>query len=63
LKKAIINVGCVGCGSCVGVCPVVFQLGDDGTAKVVNEIDEHYDQVMQAVEGCPASVITLADNE
>ena len=27
---------CIGCGTCVALCPAVFQLGDDGKSKVVN---------------------------
>ena len=33
-KVTIDEAACVGCGLCVNVCPDVFELTDDGIAKV-----------------------------
>ena len=32
--KVKVNEGCLGCGACAGVCPDVFELDDEGLAKV-----------------------------
>ena len=55
---------CSGCGICVDTCPDIFQIGEDGLAKVVVEAvpcdleEACYDAVAQ----CPteAIVITIA---
>ena len=44
---------CIGCGSCVGLYPDDFQLGDDGLAEVITgEADE------EAVSVCPVGAIS-----
>ena len=55
---------CAGFGVCVGICPEVFELHDDGYAVVVvDEVPpEHEDAVRQAVEQCPARAISLSDD-
>ena len=53
---------CAGFGVCVGLCPEVFELHDDGYAIVrVTEVPpEHEDSVRQAVNQCPARAISLS---
>ncbi len=54
---------CVGTGSCVSLCPEVFELGDEGVAVVkVNPVPpEHEDACREAVEGCPVEAISLEE--
>lgn len=54
---------CAGFGVCVGLCPEVFALHDDGYAIVlVDEVPpEHEDPVRLAVSHCPARAISLSD--
>jgi len=54
---------CAGFGVCVGLCPKVFELHDDGYAVVrVSEVPpELEDTVRQAVRQCPASAISISD--
>jgi len=54
---------CAGFGVCVGLCPEVFKLHDDGYAIVlVSEVPPEFeDAVRQAVNQCPASAISLSD--
>jgi ferredoxin len=54
---------CAGFGVCVGICPEVFELHDDGYAiVVVSEVPPEFeDSVRQAVSQCPARAISLAD--
>uniref|UniRef100_A0A832GPC7 Ferredoxin n=1 Tax=Caldimicrobium thiodismutans TaxID=1653476 RepID=A0A832GPC7_9BACT len=42
---------CIGCGTCVEICPEVFELGDNEKAYVKN----------QAINPCPVSAISWQD--
>ena len=55
---------CAGFGVCLGLCPEVFELHDDGYAIVrVSEVPpELEDAVRQAVSQCPASAISLSED-
>ncbi len=55
---------CAGFGVCVGLCPEVFELHDDGYAIVrVNEVPSELEgAVRQAVNQCPASAISVSDD-
>ena len=48
---------CIGCGMCVSMCPDVFEMGDDGKAKVVSQKDSS--EVKETAESCPVEAITL----
>lgn len=52
---------CAGFGICVGICPEVFELHDDGYAIVlVDEVPEDLqDLVRRAADQCPSRAITL----
>ena len=51
---------CVGTGSCVALCPEVFEMNDDGISIVkVDEVpSEHEDACREAIESCPVDAIT-----
>lgn len=53
--------GCIACGLCVDICPEVFRMGDDDLAEVwVDEVPEELEaNVMESLESCPVSVITV----
>jgi len=54
-KKIIVNQNiCVGCGICAGLCPNVFEMQDDGKAKVVSEDDCDHNE---AINSCPVEAI------
>lgn len=54
--KVKVNEGCLGCGACAGICPDVFELDDEGLAKVI--VEETEDPAVQdAIDGCPVGVI------
>jgi ferredoxin len=54
---------CAGFGICVGICPEVFELHEDGYAKVlVDEVPtELEDLVGRAVDQCPARAISVGE--
>jgi ferredoxin len=54
---------CAGFGVCVGLCPEVFELHDDGYAVViVSDVPPELEEpVREAVTQCPARAISLTD--
>jgi ferredoxin len=55
---------CAGFGVCLGLCPEVFKLHDDGYSIVlVGEVPpELEDAVRLAVKQCPSNAISLSDD-
>jgi ferredoxin len=55
---------CAGFGVCLGICPEVFELHDDGYAVVrVGEVPPELENaVRQAVSQCPSGAISLTDD-
>jgi ferredoxin len=55
---------CAGFGVCLGLCPEVFELHDDGYAIVlVGEVPAKLeDAVRTAVSQCPSNAISLSDD-
>ena len=49
---------CIGCGSCVEICPEVFQMKEDGEkAEVVKSEGGPEDLIQEAIDTCPVSCI------
>ena len=63
MKARVDSDLCAGFGICVGICPEVFQLHDDGYATVlVDEVPQDLeDLVRRAASQCPAQAIFLSD--
>ncbi len=50
---------CIGCGSCMEICPVVFQLVDE-KSKVIDPDACDYAMCCEAAEeNCPVEAITI----
>lgn len=50
---------CLGCESCVEVCPAVFAMNDDGDkAIVLADANADEDCVDEAIASCPAECIS-----
>lgn len=53
---------CVGDGTCVEVCPEIFEMrGDVAIAKMEEVPDEHEDSCREAAESCPVEAILIED--
>ena len=50
---------CTGCGTCVALCPDVFEIGDDGKSRVKNPAGCETCDCQSAKESCPEGAITL----
>ena len=55
---------CAGFGVCLGLCPEVFELHDDGYAIVqLSEVPPEFeDAVREAASQCPSNAISLSDD-
>jgi ferredoxin len=55
---------CAGFGVCLGLCPEMFELHDDGYATVLlSEVPpELEDMVRQAAIQCPSNAISVSDD-
>ena len=63
--KVRVDAGvCAGFSACLGVCPEVFELHDDGYAVVKLGVvpKEFEDAVRRAVSQCPSGAISLSDD-
>lgn len=60
-KKVRIIPGCISCGTCEAICPQVFKV--EGTARVHDHdaVKDNEDEVDEAAEMCPVSVIEVTD--
>lgn len=57
-KEPIVDKdACIGCGTCVAVCPNVFQLGDDGKSHVANPKGATEPEIQQGIDSCPVQCI------
>jgi ferredoxin len=63
MKVRVDSNVCAGFGVCLGLCPEVFELHDDGYAIVrVGEVPQELeDAVRAAVSQCPSGAISLGD--
>ena len=67
MKVSIDQTKCVACGSCVAVCPEVFEMKEDGTVDVKAELKgkeiskELESKVKEAHDMCPSTAIVIEE--
>lgn len=61
MKKVIIEPGCITCGLCEFVAPDVFSVTDISRVKSPINYDQHEQEIKEAVQSCPVSVIKIKD--
>ena len=49
---------CLGCETCVELCPAVFKMDDDGEKAVVIAPDSDLECVEEAIDSCPVEAIS-----
>ncbi len=47
---------CIGCGACTSTCSEVFEMGDDGKAKV--KAQKNLPCVKEAIDNCPVDAVS-----
>ncbi len=60
--KATVDDTCIACGLCIEMCPEVFEMGDDNTAKVKTDPvpSEQEETCKEAAAACPVEAIKIA---
>lgn len=61
MKRILIDKSkCLGCDTCVALCPEVFELGKDGKARIKLEPRSQKSEVSvkEAIEACPVGAIS-----
>lgn len=48
---------CIGCGTCMSLCPDVFELNAEGKADVISQ--DNIECAKNAVETCPVQAISV----
>ncbi|UCG21081.1 MAG: ferredoxin [Deltaproteobacteria bacterium] len=49
---------CIGCGTCEGICPEVFQLNEEeGKSEVTKPEGGPEDLIQEAIDSCPMEAI------
>ena len=62
MKRPVVDYDlCIGCGSCVEVCPEVFQVRDDEKAYVIGEDKCSTCDCEEAANICPVEAITIEE--
>jgi len=61
LKIHIDTERCMGSGNCSFYAPATFDLGDDGTAIVIDPAGDPDDKIHTAAKGCPTQAIFVND--
>jgi len=57
MKKVLIDDTCMGCGTCVEICPEVFELEGE-LATIKQGADMSLDKkIIEATEACPVEAI------
>ncbi|MBN1309758.1 MAG: ferredoxin [Chitinispirillaceae bacterium] len=61
MKAIIDRETCIGCGICVETCPEVFELDNEGKARVKTEVvpPGNEESCGEAAVDCPVAAITV----
>lgn len=63
-KKLVVDKEtCIGCGTCVALCPEVFELKEDGKSEVINQGACASCDCEAAIEQCPTQSIKWQEEE
>lgn len=57
IKRVWIEEDCIACGTCEGICPKVFRVTDRSNVIEGVNFDDYEDEIKEAAESCPVSVI------
>jgi len=57
MKKVFIQPGCISCGSCEFICPLVFDIREKSYVRGDAPLVENSDLIKEAAKKCPVQVI------
>ena len=61
IKKVQIIPGCISCGTCETICPMVFEVKDISYVKQDADLNSDPEAVQEAADMCPVSVIEVEE--
>lgn len=61
MKKVKILPGCISCGTCQVICPEVFEVTDISHIKKDADLKKNEEQIKEAADMCPVSVIEIEE--
>ncbi len=66
MKVSIDKETCIGCGSCVAICPDCFEMGEDNKAVLKDggntcDCGDNCDCLKEAEEICPVDAIKIEE--
>jgi ferredoxin len=59
IASVTIEDGCTACGLCEQICPDVFEVGDTAKVKAGVDLNQFEDQIREAADSCPVTVIKV----
>lgn len=59
-KIKVDKESCIGCGSCVAICPEIFELDSEGKSRAKVEELEELNCAQQAIEACTVNCISVS---
>jgi ferredoxin len=67
-KKIVVEVNrgtCIGCGNCASICPLVFELDEEGISTVNEEEvnEKNLPDILEARDACSTGAITVESDE
>lgn len=62
-QVSVINDKCISAASCVAIAPGVFELDEEGIAKVISQDGDDDETKLLAAQSCPTSAIVVIDTE
>lgn len=57
MKKVSVQPGCISCGSCQFICPMVFEVTDRSRVLPHADIVQQAEKIKEAAQKCPVKVI------
>ncbi len=60
-QVAVIRDKCIGAASCVAIAPGVFELDEEGLAKVISQDGNDDETKLLGAQSCPTAAITVVD--
>ncbi len=64
MKVAIDETICTGCGTCVEICPEVFEIQDEVAVNILGNkaiLADYEESCREAAEACPVEAITIEE--
>jgi ferredoxin len=59
----VIREKCISAGSCVAIAPKVFELDEEGLARIISQDGNDDETKLLAAQSCPTAAIIVTDTE